>query len=35
LKLGVGKRTTWAIEVDKANGTVTVGDMPKADGAKK
>ncbi len=34
-KLAVGKRAAWAIEVDKASGAVTVGEMPKAEAAKK
>ena len=34
-KLAVGKREAWAIEVDKASGAVTVGEMPKAEAAKK
>ncbi len=34
-KLAPGQRTAWAIEVDKATGAVTVGDMPKADAGKK
>jgi len=34
-KLNPGKREAWAIEMDKATGAVTVGEMPKAEPVKK